>query len=57
MISLGGGDDDGGGGGSDSGQVTEASQQQLAAEVRGLREEVGALAEGLEEAYAERPDQ
>ena len=33
-----------------------ASQKQLADDVRGLREEVGALAEGLEEAYAERPD-
>ena len=33
---------------------TPANQQQLAADVRGLREEVGALAEGMSEAY-ERP--
>jgi chromosome segregation ATPase len=32
-----------------------ANQQRLAADVRGLREEVGALAEGMSEAY-ERPD-
>jgi hypothetical protein len=30
-----------------------ANQQQLAADVRGLREEVGALAEGMSEAYEE----
>jgi hypothetical protein len=37
-----------------SASTDAASQHQLAAEVRGLREEVGALAEGMSEAY-ERP--
>ena len=37
-----------------SASTDAANQQQLAAEVRGLREEVGALAEGMSEAY-ERP--
>ena len=37
-----------------SASTEAANQQQLAAEVRGLREEVGALAEGMSEAY-ERP--
>lgn len=40
-----------------SASTDSASQKQLADDVRGLREEVGALADGLEEAYAERPDQ
>ena len=34
-----------------SASTDAANQQQLAAEVRGLREEVGALAEGMSEAY------
>ena len=37
-----------------SASTDAANQQQLAADVRGLREEVGALAEGMSEAY-ERP--
>lgn len=37
-----------------SASTDAANQQQLASEVRGLREEVGALAEGMSEAY-ERP--
>jgi hypothetical protein len=37
-----------------SASTNAATQQQLAADVRGLREEVGALAEGMSEAY-ERP--
>ena len=37
-----------------SASTDAANQQQLAADVRGLREEVGALAEGMTEAY-ERP--
>ena len=37
-----------------SASTDAAGQQQLAAEVRGLREEVGALAEGMSEAY-EKP--
>ena len=37
-----------------SASTDAASQQQLAADVRGLREEVGALADGMSEAY-ERP--
>ncbi len=36
-----------------SASTDAANQQQLAAEVRGLREEVGALAEGMSEAYEE----
>jgi len=40
-----------------SASTDSASQKQLADDVRGLREEVGALADGHEEAYAERPDQ
>jgi uncharacterized membrane-anchored protein YhcB (DUF1043 family) len=36
-----------------SASTDAASQQQLAADVRGLREEVGALAEGMSEAYEE----
>ena len=36
-----------------SASTEAATQQQLAAEVRGLREEVGALAEGMSEAYEE----
>jgi chromosome segregation ATPase len=39
-----------------SASTDAANQQQLAAEVRGLRDEVGALAEGISEAYeAPRP--
>ena len=34
-----------------SASTEAANQQQLAADVRGLREEVGALAEGMSEAY------
>ena len=37
-----------------SASTDAANQQQLAADVRGLREEVGALADGMSEAY-ERP--
>jgi len=37
-----------------SASTDAANQEQLATEVRGLREEVGALAEGMSEAY-ERP--
>lgn len=36
-----------------SASTDAANQQQLAADVRGLREEVGALADGMSEAYAE----
>jgi hypothetical protein len=36
-----------------SASTDAANQQQLAADVRGLREEVGALAEGMSEAYEE----
>jgi hypothetical protein len=38
-----------------SASTDAANQQQLAAEVRGLREEVGALAEGMNEAYEQPP--
>ena len=37
-----------------SASTDAANQQQLAAEVRGLREEVGALADGMSEAYEEQ---
>ena len=38
-----------------SASTDAANQQQLAAEVRGLREEVGALVQGMSEAYEETP--
>ncbi len=38
-----------------SASTDAANSQQLAADVRGLREEVGALAEGMSEAYEQPP--